>query len=104
MIPCHKPAGSASISLLCLLLQLPSRQFPSKDLGDKPGIESNQRHPRLVTASLLVGDLYMLSETRDMVSRVVLGQPCRQLESGAVGKVVVWLGVAWLGLAWPGLV
>ncbi|KAF4790939.1 bone morphogenetic protein 6 [Turdus rufiventris] len=47
-----------------------SRQFPSKDLGDKPDAESNQRHPRLVTASLLVGGLHMLSETHDMARKM----------------------------------
>ncbi|XP_064281302.1 maestro heat-like repeat family member 5 [Passer domesticus] len=48
----------------------PSREFPSEDLGDKPDTESNQRYSRLVTASLLVGVLHVLSETRDMARKM----------------------------------
>ncbi|KAL9868132.1 uncharacterized protein GJ701_016061 [Geothlypis trichas] len=47
-----------------------SRQLPSKDLGDKPDAESNQRHPRMVTASLLVGGLHVLSEMPDMARKM----------------------------------
>ncbi|XP_068058226.1 uncharacterized protein [Anomalospiza imberbis] len=61
-----------------------SRQFPSKDLGDKPDTESNQRHPRQVTASLLVGGLHMLSEKRDMARKmqVLLPDVMKILQAG----------------------
>lgn len=52
----------------------------------------------MVTASLLVGGLHMLSETPDMVSRVVLGTATLAADSGAVGNVMAWPGLGWLGL------
>ncbi|CAN8184378.1 unnamed protein product [Coccothraustes coccothraustes] len=54
---------------------VPDMAFPSEDLGDKPDNERNQRHPRMVTASLLVGSLHMLSEKLDMASQMQVFLP-----------------------------
>ena len=65
------PAASASISLLCLLQLTASSELQSEDVADESQLESNERHPNLVTVSLILGVLVTLSERPDTVSRAL---------------------------------
>lgn len=58
------PAGSASISLLCLFQLMASTEFQTEEFGD-----AYQRHPSLVMVCLLLRRLITLSERPAMVSR-----------------------------------
>lgn len=91
LTPFREP--SASPSRLWLFLQQSSGQTDLEELGDKPRDRDkpDQGHPDMVMSFLTLEVLVELSERSEMVSRVVLGQPCRQPGPGAECK------------AWPGL-
>lgn len=64
-----------------------------EELGDEASVWSDQEHPDVVMAFLLLEVLTGLSGRAETVSRVMLGQPRQQPGPGAECKAVAWPGL-----------